>query len=330
MCTRPAVLSASGVAAAIAVAAVLMLLGQGTPEVQAAVIIQKLNQQIDEASRFVVKVDHLTVDNVAIDGEVQLHSDQIAGEVQVRVQEGECDGALTLDVALAITGEGGWVLIRDLTLPDPKAQAALDFFLTPGVETLLLLPQEEALDALGDNPAGEVVDFLRSKEAIALITSLISSHAEYGATVEHQPDGTVLLTIPVKDVRTLAALHRLTESAESRSAGTAVITTDQDVDITEGDERTSPSAEDPEDVCAGDLVLIGSTFVIVYDPKAERVLSFGIHDLGPTEGHVIISIEDGCIDPALLDADQVAKPNARVLDLAALEAMARSLEEAFD
>jgi hypothetical protein len=314
---KPAILSVTGLAAAIAVTVVLLFPWNGTPPVQAAMIMQKLNEQIEQDPLIEITMEALHIDEVFVEGRLCLSDQAVAGSIKVEIQEGPADGTINVDMSLALSESGGWVLIRELSLPDPEIQPLVNLIFPPGSETLLLLPDAESKMDLGLD-LGEELSDLHSDELMQIIKGLIDSHDEFGATLEHQDDGTILLTLPIKDAEALNALGRLADPSPGQT------TVDGDTIVVHKVAITQHAQVDEDDE------LIGTTLTVVYDPATEVVRSFGVHDFGSPGSKIMISIGQGEIDPALLDPESVTTPNTRVFDLRALEAMFENLEQSTD
>ena len=315
MMRKPSVLSAFGVAAVIAITFGLLFPANHGPTVQAATIIKKLNEQIEESPLIEVTLNSLAIDELFVDGRLQVSEQAVAGELELVVQEGPTDGTVEVDLALALSEQGGWVLIRKLVVPDPQAQAVLGLIFPSGTETLLLLPEEELAGELGldlDDGLRE----LRSGEVVNVLKAMIESHDELGATIQYQSDGTILLTLPIEDAEALAALEQWVEKAESATEKrTAVV-------IGKGDVEVQAAQIDVD----ADNELIGSTLRVVYDPEAEAVRSFSIDDLGSPGSSISVSIGEGEIDPASLDHNNYTTPNTRTLDLGALQSIFKQFD----
>ena len=344
MIKKPSVLSTVGIAASIVVVFTLLVPWNGEPAVQAATIIKKLDEQIARSPLFEITLDSLTIDEVYVNGSLQMSRDAIAGDLEVRIQEGCVQEAVEVDLSLGLSGEKGWILLRSLTVPDPQAQAILDVILGPAGETLLLLPESELASELGAEIEGGLAEF-RSGELAGVLQALIDSHEDYGATLEEQPDGSILLTLPIKDAEVLASLARLADSAQdkTRTVTRITVTDDEghpraysadDLQRLEEEAQESGRAEvsfegsrievvtkEEEPDIDSDLELIGSTLSVVYDPDTQLVRSFGLHDLGSSGGSISVGIGQGEVDPALLDSTRVTTPNTKTLDLGALEAL---------
>jgi len=310
---KQTLLSITGIAAAIVVAVVFLFPGNGAPTVQAATIIQKLSEQIQQSPLFEVTLDSLDIEEVSINGRLQASQHAVAGHIHVRVQEGDADELVEVDLSLALSNDGGWVLIRKLTVPDPAAQAIVAVLFPPETETLILLPEDatEFDDVLDINV--ELGD--ARSELKQVLDELLASHEEYGATIEHQEDGTVLLTLPIKNAETLAALGRLTQASADAQQTQKVIT------VTESGEQVQREHIEVEVEIDDDDELIGTTITMLYDPAAEQVRSFSILDLGSPGSRITVTIGEGEVDPALLDSSRVTTPDTRTFDLGALESL---------
>jgi hypothetical protein len=303
MMKKPSVLSAFGMAAAIAIAFSLLFPAASGPQVQAATIIKKLNEQIEQSQLIEVTLDSLGVDNVFVNGQLQVSDQGVAGEIEAIVYDRSRKPEVEVDLNIGISSHGGWILIRKLTVPDPQAQAILGVLFPSGAETLLLLPEDAVKSGFGADIKGGLSE-LHSGELVVALKKMIESHDELGATVENQPDGTVLLTLPIHDAEALAALEQWANKVESSGGETREVEVeDKPVGVDEDDE------------------LIGSTLRVVYDPVAEIVRSFHIDDLGTPGSNISVTIGEGEIDPALLDHSNFTTPKTRTLDLGSLESM---------
>jgi hypothetical protein len=315
MMRKPSVLSAFGVAAVIAIAFGLLFPANTGPTVQAATIIKQLNEQIEESPLIEVTLDSLSVDEVFVNGQLQASEQAVAGELEVVVRDGPADQTVEVDLALAFSDQGSWVLVRKLIVADPQAQAVVGLLFPPGSETLLLLPEEEVGHEIGLD-LHEVLRELRSGEVVDVLKKMIEVHDELGATIEYQSDGTILLTVPIEDVEALAALGQWVEKAESATKKRTVVI------IEESDAGVEPAQIHVDT----DNELIGSTLRVVYEPEAEVVRSFRIDDLGSPGSSISVSIGEGEVDPARLDQNNYTTPQTRTLDLGALESMFKQLD----
>lgn len=301
---RPALLSGMGLAAALAIAAVLVYPGNGGPTVQAATVLEKLSKQVGDSDLLNVGLEAVRVDEVAIDGHVQLAEAGVAGDVQVKVSEG--DPPITVDASFALTKDGGWILIRELSIPDKQAQAMIDMFLPRGSETLLILPPEIVAEAMENGPA-EHFDELRqlaSGQVVAFVKEVLSSKADVGAKTRKLPDGTIELTIGVENAETFHNLMRMGARAM-------------------GEDLEDDAEVDEDDVAE----LLGVTARIIYDPRAEKIQSFSITGLAEMKGTITVSLLSGGMDPALLDSARVAKSGTRVIDVGVLMNMFHALDK---
>ena len=323
MMRKPTVLSGLGVAASIALAVTLLLPSHGEPAVHAAMIMEKLDEQIKQNPLVEITLDSLAIEEVVANGHLWLSDQAIAGQLSVKVNE-EDDLVIDVDLSVGISDEGGWVLLRKLTLSDPDVQPLVNLIFPSGSETLLLLPAEHSEEALAAGFSEGLEEF-HSQHIKGLLQALIDSHADYGATLEEQPDGTILLTIPIKDAEALQALARLAESTLPAKN----VTVSVGMGGHHGLEVSAEAAEGGDTVTAiqdEHMVLVGSTLTVVYDPATERVRSFAIDNLGTANGSISVVIGEGEVDPDLLDSSRVAGPDVRTLDLGALEALAKKLE----
>lgn len=304
---KPALLSTLGIAASIALAVGLFYPAGNGSTVDAAVIVDKLAQQIEGDELIEITLDSLAIDEVRIDGYLQITNNAVAGDIEIKVEERKGQ-FIEIDVSLALSDEGGWLLIRKLVIPDPQVQMLLNIFLPAGSDTLLILPTDEIKDALGSE-LGEGISEVRgaaSGEVVKVLKHLIDAQDEVGATVEKNRDGTYSLTLPIENTETLENLIRVAASALNEKID------DDDIDLDD------------------DIELLGCTLNITYDPEEEIVRSFSITDFGDLKGSITVSLTGGEIDEDLLDSDRVTTPNTRILDLGALMSSVESMGNMFE
>jgi hypothetical protein len=323
MMTKPSVISGLALAASIALVAVLLFPWSDGPKAEAAMIMQKLNQQMEQDPLIEVQLNSVQIEEAFIDGHVYVSRQALAADIVAKVNEDKFDAPIELNVAMALHPNGGWVLIRKLVVPEPQVQSILNLFLLPDGQTLIWLPADMDggdLDLDLDLDIDEGLGDLQSGRLVEVLKRLIDSHAEYGATIEYQPDGTILLTVPIENAEALAALAELAQDDQPRSATQNRITIQaQRIEIN--------AAERDEDVdIEADSDLIGCTLAVVYDPVAEVVRSFSIYNLGSAGGSIIVNIGQGEIDPALLDPTPLMTPDTKTLDLRALESLFQNID----
>lgn len=304
---RPALLSGVGLAAAIAIVAGLLFFSDGAPTVRAAVVLEKLSKQVAGDDLIEVTLDAVKADGVNVNGRLQIATKAIAGDINAKIADG--DGSIEVDLSLAISESGGWILIRSLRIPDPQVQAIIDVFLPSGTETLLILPAEIVKEAIQSGLGGDLAEVrgVVSGQVVALLKEILKSNDDVGAVIEDQADGTVKLTLKIENAE---SFRNLLAIAAKSFPGKF-----DEKDIVQIDD------EDVED-------LIGATLSVVYDPDKEVVRSFSIANLGDVEGTIAIAFTGGQIDPALLDSSRVAKPGTRTLDIGAIMGMIESFGEA--
>jgi hypothetical protein len=315
---KQTLLSITGIAAAIAVAAEFFFPGNGAPTVQAATIIQKLSEQIEQSPLFEVTLDSLEIEQVSINGRLQASQHAAAGHIHVKVQEGQADEFVEVDLSLALSNDGGWVLIRKLIVSDPAAQAIVALVFPPETETLILLPEDasEFDDVLDiDVEMGDARSELKH-----VLDELLASHEDYGVTLERQEDGMLLLTLPINDAETLAALGRLAQASPDAKQTQGVVT------VTESGVETEEKKAGLEVEIDDGGKLIGTTITMLYDPVAEQVRSFSILDLGSPGSRITVTIGEGEVDPALLDSSRLTTPATRTFDLGALKSLLEDLD----
>jgi hypothetical protein len=322
---RPVLFSTVSLAAAITLF-VGVLWPTAQPETYAAMITKTLARQSQKNPLLHVELSDLTVEEVTVDGIVEVGASGVAGSVAVTIREDE--GPLKVDAAVAVTQDGGWILLRKLVLPDPTAQAIVNLLLPSGQETLLLLPKNSEIARDIGSDLQEGLRELQSGELIAVFKELITSHAEYGVTVEQQPDGTVRLILPIEDEEALEAIGQLFERFEEGKDPNAEQSRDRHDSAAQGKGRSAAKVHTRReagprhaDLEHSDDFLIGATLSAVYDPATEAVRMLSITGLGQTKGSITVQLGDGDIDPALLDSSRVAKPGTRTIDLAAIESL---------
>lgn len=316
MMKQPKVLSAMGLAASISLVALLGVPWWGGHTVRAEEIINKLNQQIAGDSLIEISIESLNVDEVSVNGWLQITDAGLAGDIAVTVADGSGDQEVNVDLSLGISDGDGWVLIRKLEVDDPQAQAMISTFLMAGGGEVLIQLPADALDGKLDIRAE--LEELRTGKISEVLKQLIESHDDFGAEIEEQADGTILLTLDIDDTEALASLEGLLQQIGHGDG-------DGDKD---GDEpRQRRKRNHHHDISvelhgdSGGEELIGTTVSVVYDPEAEAVRSLAVENIGGPGSRVTVSFGEGEIDPKLLDSSRVASPDTPKLDLGALEAL---------
>ncbi len=291
---RPALLSTVGMVVIVAAVAGLIFPTNGGPAVQAAVVLEKLSNQVADPNLLEVQLDQVQIEEVSVHGIIYLGADGIAGDLQATINEGE--GPIEVDVSLGISEQSGWILVRNLRIPDKQAQMIIDLFLPRGSETLVMLPS----DLLGKDLAlglGNLDDLrqLATGQVAEIVKVIVESKSTAGATTTKLADGTILLNLEIRDAQTVRSPMGTLAKAMGEDPG------DQ-IDIDEGDIAD----------------LLGAKVAIVYDPASESVRSFSVSGIGGIKGAITVSLLTGPIDPALLDSARVAKPGTRLLDVGSL------------
>lgn len=294
MLRRPAVLSSMGLAIVLATAFGLLFPTNGGPSVRAATVLEKLSKQVTGNDVIEARLDRVEIEELEIDGLVALAEKALAGDLQVTVNEG--DGKLEVDVAFGITEDSGWVLVRKLRLPDAEAQVFVDMFLPAGQETLLLLPAAVIQSKLGQLGGGLAhVRQMAGGHMADVVKVLLNSDSAAASKTERLADGTVLLSIDLKDEEAIESFMRAVTRSMGKDVPADLKAEDHDLDE-----------------------LLGASFTIVYDPAVETVRSFSVSGIHDIKGVISISLHGGTIAPAMLDSAHVAKPGTRTLDLEGL------------
>lgn len=208
---KPSVLSASGLAASIAVIAILSFAGNGTPEVQAAAILERFNDQLGQDPLFEVTLESVSAEPVVVNGTLQVWHEKVAGNFKLGVQIPGAPDAATVEAEglLALSGKDGWMLLRKLSMSGPEGQVMLDGFLGPGKEVLVRLPNDPARSNQSANVFTVVLELLRRGMFTQVTQELIASHGDNGTTLEKQPDGTLLLSLPIENGKAVTAVEDL-------------------------------------------------------------------------------------------------------------------------
>lgn len=301
---RAGIFSTVGLAAAIIVA-VSLLPWSMSPSVKAAVVLEKLTAQVAGDDLLDVMLDSVGTDEANVNGRVQVGTNAIAGDLKVSVNEQQGLPSIQVDLSIGISADGGWVLIRELKIPDSEMQQMINLFFPEGTETLLILPDEiaqEFADGKLDDELGKARSLV-SGELAKLIKEVLSTDKETGVETREQADGTVLLTLTVKNAQSLRNLIELAADAFPEEIDKG------DIDI------------DDSDVAE----LVGGTLSVLYDPASETVRSFTVSNVGEMTGTISISFRSGDIDPAMLDSRRVARPGVRTLDVGALKSLIERL-----
>ena len=304
MLRKPALLSTLGLAACLVVAFGLLFPTSGNHTVQAATILEKFDEQIAKPKLLEITMDSIVIDELSIDGHLQVAPKGVAGDLHVVVTEHADEPPLDISLALGIGGEESWVLIRSLQIHDKDAQPIINWLFPAGVETLIILPTE-AVDDLNIDLADELRD-LGSGELVEAFQRLVDAQSETGATIRNRRDGTIVLTMPIDNAEALVELIRATADND---------------EIEISIEEAEAELDDDE------LGLLGSTMEFVYDPEAELIRSFAITGFGAADGTLSVIISGDDMDTTLLDPKRVTTPNTRTLDFGMLESLVESIEK---
>jgi hypothetical protein len=358
MLRKPTVASAVGLAACVVVAFTVLFPTNGNPSVEAAVIMQRLNEQIDETTLFEMRVERIRVGETTLAGTLAVSANEYVADVELGFREDEPYAAAHAKVKLAIDGDSGWLLIERIGMDNPLGQQIVEAYFPAGAPTLVTL-DGEGLTEVESELAGEPVALLRSGRLAEGLSRLVYASPDLGGTVEELDDGNVVLTLPMEDAEALEAIEdaladilppqsRRIVVLESEGcviqmdAGTLVVNGEQ-LEIDEntlldpealkvlqasgfvaraGEQQVNRVEENPE--------LIGSTLKVVYDPATEQVRSFAVDNYGPGQAGIAVNICQGQIAPWRLDASRVTTPETRTMTWAELEAIFESMEERFD
>jgi len=316
---RVALVPSLAAAAVLALAVSVFFPPSGTKPVDAAMVLAKLDQQITQGNLLEIKFSRLEVkDEASIDGWLTLSESAVAGDLQVSAKDGDSGESVELDFALGFSDSAQWLLLRRLSIPDSDAQAVINFFLPAGVETLITLPiDDKGGGKLAEHYRGSGISDLAKlnmRSVVEAIQTLVRNRPELGATSAERSDGTIEIRVPLGNAEVMQGLLEAVKPALKEAAGALHATIELDAD----DEA---EVEDGLSNAADDAGLSGSTLVLVYDPVSQRVQSLSLVDLGPAKGAFSLSLRDGQIDPALLDAQRVSKATTRKLDLQALKSV---------
>ncbi|MCH8244210.1 MAG: hypothetical protein IH897_16610, partial [Planctomycetes bacterium] len=245
---------ALGLAASLILTAGLLFTWNPAPTVQAAEILAALTEQLQDSRLIELTIDSLVVDEVSISGHMQISDDGMAGDISVTVTEDADKPPIHVDVSMGFSPDGGWVLVRELDIPDPQVQAILSLLMPPGTETLLVLP-EGMLDLGFHNDIDESLQALGSESVAKVLEGIIASASDTGTTVTRQRDGTLLLTIHFDDQEAIAAMGGVVAQAlrDSGLGGFEDIRSDEDIEDIEN------ALRDEEDL----QKLVGGTVNIV-------------------------------------------------------------------
>lgn len=316
MFRRPVWLSTVALAASIALAFGLLFPTNGGTSVQAATILAKLREQIAAPKLLELTIKDITIEQASVSGHIQLAKDGIAGDINAVVNAGDM-GPIEIDASFGLSDDGGWVLLRKLSVPDTNAQPIINLLLPPGTETLLMLPDDIDLPGLNLDFADAVKELSSAQKIVATFTDIVRNQSGTTATVTERRDGTVVLTLPIDDADSLTEFARMAAKAmkaEMTRQGAGDDADEIDVDDIDIDLSGSEAK-----------MLVGSTLEIEYDPEAELVNRFSIINFGESKGSISIELSDGEIDKDLLDAERVSGPNTRVIDLSAIQSLIESL-----
>lgn len=337
---KPILWSSMGMAAMFALFAT-SLWPHANPTVHAALVVEKLAKQAAANPLMQLTVENLAMDEVQCTAHLQLGKGGIAGDVNVRVEspDDEMPGTIEVEASIGLGGNNNWILIRRLSVPDPKAQFFLNMFLPPGQETLLVLPADSDIGNEVGAEIEEALQELRSGELIEAFKQLLANHAEVGATATNQPDGTIRLTLPIQDEEAIEAVVNLFhkgEGEEHQDGETPPVAVEKKINKSSKTKSHAAQAHKAiekhhaKHVEDGAKELIGATVNAVYDPATETVRMLEVLGLGSPNARISLVLSEGDVDANLLDSARVAKPGVRTLDLGAIESIIKSFEGMHD
>lgn len=306
---RPFLLSAMSLAASIALAFGLFFPWNESSSIQAATILEKLSEQISTPNMIELTIDSIKIEDASVSGHIQLGRGGIAGDIQVSIDQGRGD-IIEVDAAFAVSEDGGWVLLRKISVPDPDVQPILNILLPPGTETLLLLPDKVDLPGFDIDLADALKQLSSAQMMIETFTEVILNQEDTDAVVKRLHNGDVLLTVPIKDARAIEELIRAAAMAAQQKMGDAGDVADFDPEEIDFD----PEIE----------MFFGSTLEVLYNPKEKIVRRFSIKDFGESKGSLSVELSDRELDKDLLDPDLVSGPNTRKIDLSVLKRLVES------
>lgn len=291
--------STMGLAAAIALIVTFAFPPNGNTPVAAKTVLAKLAEQVQGEGVLQITLDSIRVEGAGIEGRVQIAEDSAAGDVHLTVKENAEELPIEIDASFAVSPSRGWILLRHLQVPDPQAQAFIQFFVSTESPTLILLPPSilTKLEIKPDTPISEIRR-MASGEIADIVREILNSQADLGAVTKQQPDGTMRTTLRVKNVEVLRKLVAVAAAATGRQV-------EGDMDISENDAKE----------------ILGCTLGVTYDPQSQAVRSFSITDIAEMKGTVTIALQDGSIDPGMLDPARVTTPNTRTIDAGFLKTM---------
>lgn len=316
MLKHPAVASTLGIAASVAIILSVITWFGGGRSVEAAVILEKLNRQIQDVSLIEVELRDIVTEGVTASGVIQISDAGLAGDLRFSVDGATAGAAVDADVSLALTQEQGWILIRELHVDSPDVAPILAFLLPPGTQTLLHLPTEE-LDDLAEFKTEFRAGLaqLQSQNVRDAMQVIVDSYSDVGGTLRRIDGRTIELTLPLSDAEALSTL--IEKVVVSLQAG----------EVGDGDARE----HDREGLSVGlqlddeGVDLSQADLVLVYDTVAERVLSLQVLGFGANRGAISVRLLDGGIDSNLLDPARVRTPQTRDFDLGALQSTLKQL-----
>jgi hypothetical protein len=352
MMTKPSVLSASGLAAACLVAAIVLLSPSSAPEVQAAEIMKQLDQQIEQSTLFEMRIENMRDDQWTFNGTVFVSDEAFVADCDMVWEEGSPNVIVRGNATMAVAKSSGWLLLDKLRMEDPQAQAIVEKYFPRGTSTFVRL-SGEPLKKLGlHGPIAGPVKALR-RGMLNAVKDLVQSGEELGATIEKQKNGTLLLTLPVKNKEAVKAVDRLFFNVISRPCiimefeGGTTLVMDQGSIGAETSRITINGAtiRDPNVIraieAAGAKVTIiepgtyrcderhemfGCTLKVAYDPTTRHIKWFGAEDFGPSKATIIVKVGVGQIDPKLLDGEARFLPDTQTLTPEELQAKFKRIE----
>lgn len=349
---RAVLVSVLSAAAVIAFTTTVFFASRDGSPANAAMILARFEKQIQSGSVIDLTINSVHLDDASLDGHLTIGEDTVAGDLRLSVKDEPDQDPIEADFAMGLAPNEKWILLRKLHIPDAESIPMISALFPQGSETLITLPNDEKSGI--STGLSSTREAFNSEKLIAVLEQVVHDNANQGTTIVQQPDGTVILTLPLGNDSVLASLRNsLGKSTNQLNIGVGAPVPSEEhpkksglslnfsfgqsnsnsasdpatVDENDDQDDDAADADDSDDAGADDDSLhefANSTLAIQYDPTADSIHSITITNIGPTNGSMNITIRDGEVDPTLLDASRLVTPATRKLDLGAIASVLKA------
>ncbi|MGB0717570.1 MAG: hypothetical protein ACPGXK_16955 [Phycisphaerae bacterium] len=331
--------STLGVAAGLALVAGVFLTPYESRTLQAAEVIQQLNQQLAENELLAVRIDGLNVDGASLEADLQLTPNAMAGSIKLVYNDPANPlGGLAVDAELGLTTDSSWIYVREFTTSNPAIAIFASQCLDDGRDVLLELPP----DTLDMSEIFESDDLSLAATAFAELQEVIEAASQEDQELiqlTELPDGAYMLSMPLDNPASMASLEAILTQAfsdeeapedeeENPSGFTFNLSVGTDGEVAPGASVPGDAESDEQDDAntvevamvaevgdeEGNEFFEGVTLQMIYQPTIERVTELSLTGFGENDGAISVRLLEDVINPTLLSADSLITEDTTIID----------------